>query len=80
MSALKGSYEVVGIDRCVPEGQKDLAVDLVEKEQTLKSIVERLPVWSCTQLPKRTSTDAKPSEPLLRESTWMARPILQLPA
>jgi len=43
MNALKGSYEVVGIDRCVPEGQNDLAVDLVEKEQTLRSILATAP-------------------------------------
>ena len=38
MSVLKGDYEVVGIDRYVPEGQRDLAVDITKKEQTLKSI------------------------------------------
>jgi dTDP-4-dehydrorhamnose reductase len=40
---LKGDYEVVGIDRYVPEGQRDLAVDITKKEQTLKSIVAIVP-------------------------------------
>jgi dTDP-4-dehydrorhamnose reductase len=43
MTVLKGDCEVVGIDRYVPEGQKDLAVDITKKEQTLKSIVNTAP-------------------------------------
>jgi dTDP-4-dehydrorhamnose reductase len=43
MNVLKDDYEVVGIDRCVPEGQKDLIVDLTEKEQASNSIVTTAP-------------------------------------
>jgi dTDP-4-dehydrorhamnose reductase len=43
MNILKDDFEVVGIDRYVPEGQKGLTVDLTQKEQTLKSIVTTAP-------------------------------------
>jgi dTDP-4-dehydrorhamnose reductase len=39
VSVLSGEYEVMGIDRYVPEGQKDLAVDITQRERTLESIV-----------------------------------------
>jgi dTDP-4-dehydrorhamnose reductase len=40
---LKDDYEVVGIDKYVPEGEKDLTVDITEKEETLKSIATTAP-------------------------------------
>jgi dTDP-4-dehydrorhamnose reductase len=43
MNVLKSDCEVVGIDKHVPEGQKDFTVDITEKEQTLKSIVTTAP-------------------------------------
>jgi dTDP-4-dehydrorhamnose reductase len=43
MNVLKSDCEVVGIDKHVPEGHKDLTVDITEKEQTLKSIVTTAP-------------------------------------
>jgi dTDP-4-dehydrorhamnose reductase len=43
MSALSADCEVVGIDRYVSEGEKDLTVDITEKEETLKSIVTTAP-------------------------------------
>jgi dTDP-4-dehydrorhamnose reductase len=43
MSVLRGDYEVVGIDRYVPEGQRDLAVDITQKERTMESIVRSAP-------------------------------------
>jgi dTDP-4-dehydrorhamnose reductase len=43
MNVLQSDCEVVGIDKHVPEGHKDLTVDITEKEQTLKSIVTTAP-------------------------------------
>jgi dTDP-4-dehydrorhamnose reductase len=43
LSALKNEHEVVGIDRYAPEGNKDLAVDITEREQILKSIATTAP-------------------------------------
>ena len=43
MNVLESDYELVGIDKHVPKGQKDLAVDITEKEQTLKSIASTAP-------------------------------------
>jgi dTDP-4-dehydrorhamnose reductase len=43
MSVLKDDYEAVGIDKCLHEGQKDLTLDITEKEQTLKSIATMAP-------------------------------------
>jgi dTDP-4-dehydrorhamnose reductase len=43
VSALSGDYEVVGIDKHVPEGQRDLAVDITQKEHTLESIANVAP-------------------------------------
>lgn len=43
MSVLSGEYEVVGIDRYVPEGQEGLVVDITERERTLESIVATTP-------------------------------------
>ena len=43
VSLLRRDYEVVGIDMYVPEGQKDLAVDITQKERTLEAIVDSAP-------------------------------------
>lgn len=43
MALLRRDYEVVGIDKYVPEGQKELAVDITQKEHTLQSIVTTSP-------------------------------------
>jgi dTDP-4-dehydrorhamnose reductase len=43
MSALKDDYEVVGIDRCVLEGQNGLAIDITHRERILESIVTVAP-------------------------------------
>jgi dTDP-4-dehydrorhamnose reductase len=43
VSALSGDYEVAGIDRYVPEDQRDLAVDITQKEHTLESIASVAP-------------------------------------
>jgi dTDP-4-dehydrorhamnose reductase len=43
MSVLSGDSEVVGIDRYVPEGEKDLIVDITERKEILKSIATIAP-------------------------------------
>jgi dTDP-4-dehydrorhamnose reductase len=43
MGVLRNDHEVVGIDRYVPEGQKDLIVDITQKERTMESIVRSVP-------------------------------------
>ena len=43
MSVLKADYEVVGIDTYVPEGQKNLVVDITQKERILESMVNMAP-------------------------------------
>jgi dTDP-4-dehydrorhamnose reductase len=43
VSALSGAYEVVGIDKSVPEGRKDFAVDITHRQRTLESIVTTAP-------------------------------------
>jgi dTDP-4-dehydrorhamnose reductase len=43
MGILRDDHEVVGIDKYVPEGQRDLGVDITQKERTMKSIVRSAP-------------------------------------
>jgi dTDP-4-dehydrorhamnose reductase len=43
VSALSDTHEVVGIDQYVPEGRKDLAVDISERQRTIESIVTTAP-------------------------------------
>jgi len=43
VSVLKADYEVVGIDTYVPEGQKNLVVDITQKERILESMVNMAP-------------------------------------
>jgi dTDP-4-dehydrorhamnose reductase len=43
MGVLRDDHEVVGIDRYVPEGQKDMIVDITQKERTMESIVRSVP-------------------------------------
>jgi dTDP-4-dehydrorhamnose reductase len=40
---LRDDYEVVGIDRYVLEGQRDLAVDITQKQRTIESIESTAP-------------------------------------
>ena len=43
MSVLSRDFEVVGLDRHVPEGERGLAVDITEKEHALESILSVAP-------------------------------------
>jgi dTDP-4-dehydrorhamnose reductase len=43
MGVLRDDHEVVGIDKYVPEGQMDLAVDITQKERVKESIVRSAP-------------------------------------
>jgi dTDP-4-dehydrorhamnose reductase len=43
VGVLRDDYQVVGIDKYVPEGQRDLAVDITQKERTMESIASSAP-------------------------------------